>query len=182
MRRLIGLTAMVATIIGIVALGPTPHLGAQGGTPTPPGHAVVGAWQITVSSPAFPPSPSLVTFTTDGTVLVADPPVTVEGPGRVAFVSAGQGSWQATGPDTAAFTFAELVAGPNGALFGSETVRGTATVATDGQSVSGAFSFTAQDPTGKVLASGAGTFQGRRIRVEPMATPASTPIVGTPAA
>jgi len=82
------------------------------------------------------------------------------------------------GPGQVAFTVVRLQADEKGTYLGTVTVHAILDVGDDGRSLSGVFDFEVADPAGKIVATGAGTAEGTRIAVEPMATPAA----GTPAA
>lgn len=174
MRRRFALSALSCLLIaGLIA-------GAawSGAAATSAGSGFVGAWRNTVTDSGQPPILSLATLAADGTLLVADPPVTPAGPGgpdKLDFASAGHGTWTSTGDRTLTFTFLELHANEQGAFTGIVTVRGTGQLSADGNALTGAFTFDVTDPTGKVVFASDGTYHGTRIVVEPMGTPMATP-------
>jgi hypothetical protein len=158
---------------GQPACGRAPAVTPAAGAPS-----IVGTWQVVVTAPGVPPSPSLVTFTADGALLVADVPVQPLAPGRVAVVSPGQGVWTAGAP--AAFTFAEVLTATNGTVVGTNWIRGTVTLGADGQTISGPFQYAVVVPSGRTAARGQGRFVGKRITVLPLGTPLAGAGMATP--
>lgn len=129
--------------------------------------AIVGSWieTVTFSGPgAPPPLKSLVTFSADGTLTVADQG-NVNLSGGTVF-SAGHGSWVAQGERTFSWTVIELISDLDGNLIGTLKVRGTYTVDDAGNSYAGVFKAEV-DIFGSVL-SVDGTNEGARIQVEPL--------------
>jgi hypothetical protein len=176
MRRAIFFVLILAVVpLGLVAAG------AQGGT-APQHDGFVGAWRVTVSPPQGEPHPGLLTFSADGTLQVADVPTQPAPPGlpvTTLFFSGGHGVWEPTRQD-AAFIIDILVGAENGMPIGTLTLRGTAALESDNQSLHATYTVDFADPTGQVVSTGQGALQGTRIRVEPPGTPTvATPIVGT---
>lgn len=173
MRRVSFLAVFLAAVIltiGSVRLGAS----AQDATPAA-GGGFVGAWHLTTSTP-FGASQSLITLTSDGTVHFSDRPVFPGGEGfPVTFFSAGHGSWEQTGPDTAAATWVFFMTDGEGNFLGVITDSAEMTLDADGASWSGPFSSSTADPAGNVLFVGGGTVEATRITVQPLATPAATP-------
>jgi hypothetical protein len=127
---------------------------------------IVGSWMetITFSGVPIPPLKSLVIFSSDGTVTVADQGNVNVAAGQL--FSAGAGSWVAQGERTFAWTTVELISDLSGNLTGTLKVRGVYTVDESGNSYSGVFFAEVKDPAGNVLFSIDGTNAGQRIQVE----------------
>jgi hypothetical protein len=174
MRRVLLVVSILAVVpFCVFAVGHAVTRGAQEATPMSV-DSFVGAWRVTVSPPQGQPHPGLITFAADGTLLAADLPTTL-------LFSGGHGAWEPTGQD-AAFTFDILVATETGMPIGTLTLRGTAALGSDKQSLSAAYTVDFADPTGQVVSTGQGSLQGTRIGVEPPGTLTdATPMAGTPA-
>src|SRR5215204_978862 len=117
-----------AVIALVVALGAARLVAAQDATPSSTaGHSLVGAWFLSfVGEPED--APSLVVFTSDGVYQQVDYDGTV-----------GIGSWEGTGPTTAAMTFVQQFSNEDGEFDGSSTIRAEIEVAPDGQTFSADF-------------------------------------------
>lgn len=125
---------------------------------------IVGSWWATVFETDGPPTRALFTFGADGTMVTAEHPVvTPPGAPGVIFTSSGHGAWEATGPESAIFTFIGLGSDGQGHLFGVVTVRGGVTLGADGQTLSGDIVATIADREGNTLATFPMTLQGTRI-------------------
>ncbi|MDP9367176.1 MAG: hypothetical protein M3Q03_02690 [Chloroflexota bacterium] len=182
MRRASVLVSLLAVVlVGLVAVsriaGDTV---AQEATPAAGGgHPIIGTWRVFLEG--LPGVHGLLTHAADGTMVSSDP-ITSPDPsgGGVVFLSAAHGVWEATGPDTAAYTFQQLVADANGHLAVVVTVRGERQVSADGQTFTSAYAYSVADPAGAVLDAGGGTVRGERMTVEPMDM-MGTPTAATPA-
>lgn len=147
----------------------------QAGTPVAADPGFVGAWRLTFETPAGP-SRSLLTVMADGTLLFSGRPVSPASGGfPVIFSSTAHGAWQSTGPGTASLTWVGLVTDGEGNFLAEVTDSVEATLASDGNTWSGAYSATVNDPAGNELYVGGAQVQATRITVQPLATPASTP-------
>lgn len=179
MRRWFMPAILVVTVIAALVLGPGPvRTGAQGNTPSV-GASVVGAWRLTVTSAGRPATQSLATFSSDGTLINSDQPISPAGDGQPATISSvGHGVWHQAGATTVQLTFVELVTDLQGRFLGTTTVSAQLTLGADGQNFRGPFTVTVADPSGKVLFTGTGAVQATRIAIQPMATPTA----GSPAA
>lgn len=168
---------LVAVLAGLaavatLALGPL-RTGAQ--SDTPPDQAFVGAWHLTTATP-FGESQSLITLTSDGTVLFTDRPSYPGGAGfPVTMISTAHGAWEQTSPTTAAATWVEFMTDTDGNFLGIITDSVEVTLDAEGVSWSGPFSSVTTDPAGNVLFVGEGAVQAERITVQPLATPIATP-------
>ncbi len=179
MRRVPFVAAFLAVAVAAAfVLGAAPsRIGAQDATPAA-GSGFAGAWHLVTETP-FGASQSLMTLSADGTVSFSDRPVFPGGAGfPVTHFSAGHGTWEQTGPDTAAATWVFFMTDGEGNFLGVVTDSAEMTLGADGASWSGPFSSSTADPAGNVLFVGGGTVQAARIAVQPLATPAA----GTPAA
>jgi hypothetical protein len=129
--------------------------------------AIIGAWieTVTFAGPdAPPPLKSLVTFSADGTLIVADQGNVNTSAGTV--FSAGHGSWVAQGEHTFSWTVVELISDLSGNLLGTLKVRGTYTVDETGNAYTGIFK--AEVNIFGSTFSVDGTNEGTRIQVEPL--------------
>jgi len=183
MRRIsLGPALAVAVLLGLFAADQGGGTRAQDSTPMPGPHPVVGSWWVNLAvTGAMDQEAALDTFAADGTLLASVKSVSLAPPdapfGQI-FTSLMHGSWTATGPDQVALTLVRLQTDEGGNYLGTVTVRAVLDVSSDGQRLSGPFTYDVADPAGNVVASGTGTAEGTRITVEPMGTPA----VGTPSA
>lgn len=125
---------------------------------------IVGSWLETVTFPdPQPPLKSLVTFSEDGNMLVADQgAVTAE----VVF-STGHGSWIHQRGRTFAWSQVEIIYDPtDGSLMGYLKVNGVYTVNETGNGYTGEFHAAITAPDGTVLFTVDGTNSGNRIPLE----------------
>jgi hypothetical protein len=170
-RTSVLLSVILVVLVGLVAVGRRELTTAQDAADA---QGLVGSWRTTVSIPGGPPpSTSLSTIHDDGTIVSSGFPAQVPPPGSpvsVIFVSSGHGSWEATGPNDAIFTFVEQWADGQGDPLLTLTVNSTATLGDDGQTFTGSFDSTIADLTGNIVASFPGTVQGTRIVAEGPAT------------
>jgi len=143
-------------------------------------HPIVGSWRLSLAGTgAMDQEDVLDTFTADGTVLASVKPVSPAPPGAPfgqIFASLMHGNWMVVGPNQVALTLVRLQTDESGNYLGTVTVPAVAEVSSDGQGLSGSFTYDVADPSGNVVASGDGTLEGTRLAVQPMGTPAS----GTP--
>ena len=143
----------------------------------------VGAWWLTEIAIDLP---SLGTFTTDGNFVLSPLPTEplYEGaPFEILLLSGEHGVWEATGENTAAFTYVHLYADDTGAFQSSTTISGTLQLGADGQTLSGEYAFQVSQPDGTVIHADRGMIEATRIGIIPMddlAPPAGTP-AATPA-
>ena len=130
--------------------------------------AIVGSWieTVTFEGGVVPPLKSLVTFSADGTVTVADQGNVNLAAGQL--FSAGKGAWSAQGDRTFSWTVLELISDLSGNLIGTLKVRGTYTVSDSGDTYNGVFYAEVRDTADNVLVSIGGTNAGQRIVVEPL--------------
>jgi hypothetical protein len=133
-----------------------------------PKKILVGSWleTVTFAGGVMPPLKSLVNFSADGTVMVADQGNVNLAAGQL--FSAGTGAWIAQGEGTFSWTVVELISDLNGNLQGTLKVRGTYTVDASGNNYSGVFLAEVRDTSDNLLFSIGGTNTGQRIVVEPL--------------
>ena len=175
------------------ALGRIAAVGAALGLTTRPGraaaqdarsemakHPIVGSWRVSLAGAgAMDQEGALNTFTADGTVLASVKPVSPAPPGASfgqIFASLMHGNWTVVGPNQVALTIVRLQTDESGNYLGTVTVPAVLDVSSDGQGLSGPFTYDVADPAGNVVASGTGTAEGTRLEVQPMGTPPT----GTP--
>lgn len=145
-------------ICGLMAFALRSIVMAQtGGTPP----SLTGSWQFAEhsnSSAAVSVIAGLATFTADGSVVETDT-------GEAAVhATPGHGIWQpAPVFGTLYIQFISLSANPNGSLHSKKIVTMFVTPNTAGDQFSGEYSFEVVDPTGRALATGAGTVTGQLI-------------------
>ena len=167
-----------------LALAATVHpAAAQEATPEAmAAHPIVGSWRVSLTvDGAMDQDAALDTFTADGTVIASVKPVSPAPPGAPfaqIFASLMHGTWTVVGPNQVAFTIVRLQTDEKGNYLGTVTVPAVLDVRSDGQGLSGSFTYAVADPAGKVVATGTGTAEGTRIAIEPMGVPSA----GTPPA
>ncbi len=128
---------------------------------------LVGSWEVNVTGPGAPASRDLVTFTSDGNVIASETVPVTTTPQGTERDTTGHGSWVRTESGKYVFVFVALHVDSQGRLAGSFEVRGYPKVDRSSESVSGTYTVTFYDPSGKVLGKEKGTFWGRQIEVEP---------------
>ena len=144
-------------------------------------HPIVGSWRVSLAvTGAMDQEGALNTFSADGTVLASVKPVSPAPPGASfgqVFASLMHGNWTVVGPNQVALTIVRLQTDESGNYLGTVSSTGVAEVSSDGQGLSGSFTYDVADPAGNVVASGTGTLEGTRLEVQPMGTPpAGTPV------
>ncbi len=144
-------------------------------------HPIVGSWRVNLAGTgAMDQEISLGTYTADGTVLASVKPVSpapAGAPFGQTFASLMHGNWTVVGPNQVALTLVRLQTDESGNYLGTVTVPAVGEVSSDGQGLSGSFTYDVADPAGTVVASGTGTLEGTRLEVQPMGTPpAGTPV------
>jgi hypothetical protein len=128
-------------------------------------HPLVGAWLVAV--PADPSrTVALNTYGADGNVQVT-----------IDTGNTSHGTWEVTGPHTAALTVVGFAPDPNGGPTGLVTLRGSIEVDETGQSFHGEGDEAVALPDGTVLGPFPNAVVGTRITVQS----AGTPVPGTPA-
>ncbi len=125
-------------------------------------HPMVGAWIVDSTTEDPTDKPAVAVITADGTL------IDTEG---VA------GTWQATGPRTAATTF--VIFAGEGESGPSVVIRGSLKVDEAGETWTQPYSFTIVDADGTVLGSGRNTAVARRVPVEPVEAE-GTPLAAVP--
>ncbi len=122
---------------------------------------LLGSWEavttVEIQNATFP---SLLTFTSDGSVITDEPPSPFE--------TSGHGNWVSTGPGQVAFTFVSLVGSAEGPLSMKYKVVSRLNLNSDKESLSGPFKIDILDPNGQVIFEDHGTFDLTRIAVEPL--------------
>jgi len=179
-RAIVGRSAAVAAALGLTTR--LRSAAAQDARSEMAAHPVVGSWRLNLAvDGAMDQEGVLVTFAADGTVLASVKPVSPAPPdapfGQI-FASLGHGTWTVVGPNQVALTLVRWQTDENGNYLGTVTVPAVLDVSSDGQGLSGSFTYDVADPAGNVVATGTATAEGTRIAVEPMATP----VAGTPSA
>ncbi len=155
---------VIATLVGSMLLGLFVVGGgvrAQGTTPMA-GHPLIGTWIVTDPTG----SPSVISFTADGTV------TEIQADGGI-----GLGTWMATGANTAAFTFVILLSGPD--FTASVQINVSVTIDASGNSGAAPYSLTVVLPDGTVVASDTGAVTVVRMPVQPLSA-AGMPMAGYP--
>ncbi len=135
------------------------------------GGDVLGSWRVTATATDPVPSTAhvLITFTPGGGVvetrLLAKPPI----PGVVDFATLetpGHGGWKKVGPRTYKVEYIYFIQAEGSAdLLAIETVRWTATVSRDGETISGPASSEVHLADGTLVVSW--TFTGSGVRIAP---------------
>lgn len=140
-------------------------------------HPIVGTWRVYLGDD--PHVHGLLIHHADGTLSATDPITMAIAPDVTAYASGAFGVWEATGPDTIAYTYQQFHSDAAGNVTGIVTISGTREVSADGQSFGGAGVFQLADPEGNVLLSApAPDVRGERMAVVPMedlASPVASP-------
>lgn len=178
-RPLLSASFVIVLLLGFISIGGL-RTAAQEETAS---DGFVGAWWFTDVTLGIP---SLGSFTADGNFILSPLPAEplYEGaPFEILLLSGGHGVWEATGEDTADFTYVYLYADDTGAFQSSTTISGTLELGADGQTLSGEFAFQVSQPDGTVVHADRGAIEGTRISIIPMddLAPTGTP-VASPAA
>lgn len=171
-------TPTFAVALLLVAFGRLPATEAQTGTPVPDRHPLVGSWSVVLTfagstGTGGPELPSLVTYTADGSVLVANAgqlPSSLP-PASGLFFTEGHGTWLPTGERTADATFRFLVLNQTGGLASTSTVRTSVEVDAGSDAYAGSFTIDLISPSGNPTGTERGVFRATRIPVEPLGTP-----------
>jgi hypothetical protein len=147
------------------------------GTPEAASHPVVGTWREIATLEGAPPLDLTTVFTSDGTIIGAGAPASQMEPGVVMFIGPGTGVWEATGPNSVAYTVDLMLADAEGMPAGRLTVHGTREVSADGQTFTGEFTNVISAPDDTVLFTVSGVDEGIRLTVEPapVVSPEATP-------
>jgi hypothetical protein len=175
LSRRTALAGLGATGLGLALAAATHHASAQDATPTAmAGHPMVGTWIIDRSPGDPTDAVTAVVYTADG--------------GWIDPLVGAAGTWQATGPHSAAWTAIGLVGGGAGGYF---ALRTSAEIDDAGMNFSGTASVTIVAPDGTVVTtiSGGPMSHGVRLQVEPVeaggtalaGVPTWTPAAPTPA-
>lgn len=167
-RRILGLAARGAAVLGVAALAGRPAGEALAGGQ----EELVGSWLVAgtpTGAPAAPPR-ILVSFTRDGVALRTAPVRQAAPPAlgtSAMIIGTTHGGWYRTGRRSFVMTFVGLAFDEAGAFLATQRVRVAAEVSPDGDSFGGPFQTDFLAADGKLLASVKGTVQGTRIAVEP---------------
>jgi len=179
-RTIVGRSAAVAAALGLTTR--LSSAAAQDARSEMAKHPIVGSWRVSLAvTGGMDQESALDTFTADGTVLASVKPVSPAPPGAPfgqTFASLMHGNWTVVGPNQVALTLVRLQTDESGNYLGTVTVPAVGEVSSDGQGLSGSFTYDVADPAGNVVASGTGTLEGTRLEVQPMGTPTSgTPVI-----
>jgi hypothetical protein len=167
--RLFRIALLVVTcLVGLSTLGPA--AAAQGAD-----HPVVGTWRVYLGDD--PHVHGLLTHHADGTMTSSDPVTMAIEPGMTGYQSSAYGVWEATGPNTVAYTYHQFTSDADGNVIGLVTVSGEREISADGQAFGGAGVFQLADLDGNVfLTAPAPEVRGERMTIVPaetLATPAT---------
>ena len=179
-RALVPVSVVALVLLSLLAFG-RPGTTTQDATPAATaGEGFVGAWRFNDVSFDLP---SLGTFTSDGNFIVSNLPVEPAPPEmdvQMLLLSNGHGVWEATGEDTAAFTFTYLYVDERGTYQSATTLSGMLELGADGQTLTGEYVFDVRQPDGTVVHADRGMVEGTRIGIIPMEELAPQ-VAGTPA-
>ncbi len=176
-RSSLSISVFALVVVGLVVLagGSGYNVVAQEGEADT--HPIVGTWQVFLGD--SPVVHGLLTHAADGTMTATDPVTTVAPPGSPVsplFLSSAHGVWEATGPDSAVYTYQQINSDAEGNMLALVTISGVREVNADGQSFTTTGAYTVADPNGNVLDAGpVSGVRGERMAIEPVATPESTP-------
>jgi hypothetical protein len=129
---------------------------------------LVGSWKVSVTVVKQDATfPGLLTFTSDGIVLADEPPSPFE--------TTGHGAWEATGKDSADFTFVALIGSESGTLSATVKVMGSLVYDAGTDTWQGPFTIRITDADGAEVLADDGTFDATRIVVEAPSAAAQGP-------
>jgi hypothetical protein len=131
--------------------------------------AIVGSWQLTVTSETFPvPFRGLVTMSEGGGVVAsAQGDVLLQPPAGVPPVAtAAHGAWSTRSNREFLFTFRQIIYTADGTYAGAAKIRNAATLDAAGNSISGQLIVQFYDENDEVVFTGTGSFTGTRIIAE----------------
>ena len=154
---LLALSVLLSALVLSVGTGGWPtSVGAQSAA-----QSIVGSWLIVQPQSGVPGrapgAPNLITFTSDGTVLVTS---------ALGTFSSGNGTWNRTGDRTVAETHIFIRRNAAGDFIGTAKVRQTITLNATFDGFTGSATTDWLDAEGKVVQSFKPTTQATRIRVE----------------
>lgn len=139
-----------------------------------------GSWIGTAVSTTvqLPPLKTLMTFTSEGTVIESRRLYLANSPLGPLLATPGHGAWEKTGANEYAITIVLLYQGAAnhptspGEVLGQEKVRMKLTISKDGSRLSGSILVEIRDVNDKIVFVGPGTLEATRIKVEPLTEPA----------
>lgn len=131
--------------------------------------AIVGSWQLTVTSDTFPvPFRGLITMSEGGGVIASaqgdillQPP-----PGVPPVATAAHGAWLRTSNREFLFTFRQVLYTADGTYAGGAKIRNAGALDAFGNSMTGQLIVQYYDANDQVVFTGTGTFTGTRIVAE----------------
>jgi len=159
----------------IAFLSTTPTVKAQGVKD------LTGSWIGTAVSTTvpLPPLKTLMTFTSEGTVIESRRLYLANSPLGPLLATPGHGAWEKTGAKEYAITIILIYEGAAnhptspGEVLGQEKVRMKLTLSQDGTRLAGSLLVEIRDVNDNIVFVGPGTFEATRIKVEPLTAPVS---------
>ena len=142
---------------------------------------LIGSWIGTALSTTvpLPPLKTLMTFTSEGTVVESRRIYLANSPLGPVLATAGHGVWEETDASEYAITIILIYQGAAnhptspGEVLAQEKVRLKLTISQDGTRLSGTLLVEIRDFNDNIVFVGPGTFEATRIKVEPLTVPAS---------
>jgi len=157
---------VVAVVLGLGVANPAVGTAAQDEAAAA-GHPMVGSWRETISEPGFSSFEVLTAYHADGTTVGGGTTAFATGPAEVALLGPGVGVWEATGPESAAYTVEFLITDAVGSDVRRETITGVRQFSADGQSFTGELRYEIREADGTAEVAGERTESGTRMTVVP---------------
>jgi hypothetical protein len=169
-RRLAFLTSLVALSVLLVGAVGAPQTAADDG------QRLTGSWfgTATATTVPLPPLKDLITFTSDGNVIEAHRLFLKDSPLGPLLATPGHGAWAKTGTNEFAATLMIIYEGSedhptaSGQVLAIEKVRFKLSLGPEPDKLSGTLLDEIRDTSGNVIFVGPGTFEAKRIGVEPL--------------
>ena len=165
------ITLVFVMVFAGSSFGQAKDKAAADATITTSSQAIVGSWNITVTSETFPvPFRGMVSFSEGGAVVAsAQGDILLQAPpGVPPIATAAHGAWLRTSNREYLFTFRQIFYNLDGSYAGGAKIRNAATLDAFSNNMSGQLIVNYYDANDEVVFTGSGTFTGTRIVAEPL--------------
>ena len=167
--HLVSTSIVLVMVLAVACLAQTAKEGTALESSLGASQAIVGSWNLTVTSETFPvPFRGLVTLSEGGGVIASaqgdvllQPP-----PGVPPVATAAHGAWAKTSNREFLFTFRQIYYTADGTYAGGAKIRNAAVIDASGSNMSGQLIVEYYDANDQVVFTGNGTFTGTRIVAE----------------
>lgn len=167
--HMVSTSIVLAMFFAIACFGQTSKEGVSVESAIGSSQAIVGSWQVTVTSETFPvPFRGLITLNEGGGVIAsAQGDVLLQPPAGVPPVAtAAHGAWTRISNRGFLFTFRQIFYTADGTYAGGAKIRNAVTLDAFGNSMAGHLIVQYYDANDQLVFTGAGTFTGTRIVAE----------------